>query len=117
LGEWVANFLQDDNPNFDYDALYDDIFDDTITGSDGTPLGGITDDGLAESLIIIGLAAALLVLVWYRAQRVQAQRQDEDARRRRDGGQAAPVAQEERNVFPPPGNPEWNNWAAGGVGH
>ncbi|KAF9875858.1 ubiquitin-protein ligase sel1 [Colletotrichum karsti] len=122
LAEWIANFLQDDQMFFD-DPYYEDIFDDTIGGGpDGAPL---EDDGIAESLIIVFLALSLVLLLYYRQQRQQQHRQEEEARRRQEQqnqqGQAAapaPVApQQDQGMFPQPGNPEWNNWVAGGIGH
>ncbi|KAK2046883.1 HCP-like protein [Colletotrichum somersetense] len=118
LGEWIANFLQDDQLYYD-DAYYEDIFDDTIggTGPDGNPL---EDDGIAESLIIVFIALSLVLLLYYRQQRQQQHRREEEERRRREGQPAAPVLQgqqQDRGLFPQPGNPEWNNWVAGGIGH
>ena len=90
--------------------LYDDIFDDTVPAAEGAAL---EDDGLVEGLVIIGLVAALGILLYYRQQRQQqAQRREQDAGRR-----AAPARQQDRGVFPPPGDPEFANWVAGGVGH
>ncbi|KAL0935316.1 uncharacterized protein CTRU02_209907 [Colletotrichum truncatum] len=120
LGEWIANFLQDDQLLYD-DPYYEDIFDDTIGGSpDGNPL---EDDGIAESLIIVFLALSLVLLLYYRQQRQQQHRREEEAGQRqqqqRQQGQAAPapVPQQDQGLFPQPGNPEWNNWVAGGIGH
>jgi SEL1 protein len=116
LSEWVANFLQDDRPYYD-DILYDDIFDDTIPAAgDGADL----DDGaLVETLIILSLVAALALLVYYRQQRQQqAQRREEEARRRQGAPlpQQQPV-QQDRGLFPQPGDPDFANWMAGGIGH
>jgi SEL1 protein len=90
----------------DADGLYDD------------PL----DDGILESLIIIGLAAALVFLIYYRQQHQLAHRRGEEAARaRQQGEQAAPEAQqpqpEDRGLFPQPGDPEFQQWVAGGIGH
>ncbi|KDN67800.1 hypothetical protein CSUB01_08929 [Colletotrichum sublineola] len=118
LGEWIANFLQDDQLYYD-DAYYEDIFDDTIggTGPNGNPL---EDDGIAESLIIVFIALSLVLLLYYRQQRQQQHRREEEERRRREGQPAVPALQgqqQDRGLFPQPGNPEWNNWVAGGIGH
>lgn len=85
------------------------------------------DDGVMESLVIVGLAAALAFLVYYRQQRQQAhQRQEEEARRRQQGDQGGQVVggggapapqQPDRGMFPRPGDPEFANWVAGGIGH
>ena len=98
------------------------------------------DDGLIESLIIISLAGALAALVYARQQ---AQRRREEERRRGVGQgqgqvqqqqppppaqtqQAPPVEQQppqppaqepNQGIFPRPGDPDFNNWVAGGVWH
>lgn len=87
------------------------------------------DDGLIESLIIIALAGALAMLVYARQAR---QRGLEDARRQQQGqGQGQnqnqnqpqdqqglnPGGVQDQGVFPGPGDPEFNNWVAGGIGH
>lgn len=85
------------------------------------------DDGLLESLIIIALAGALAMLVYVRQQRAR------DAREReRQAGAAVQQAQAQAaqaqplqgqgpgqngGFFPHPGDPEYQNWVAGGVGH
>lgn len=98
------------------------------------------DDGLVESLIIIALAGALALLVYARQARQRAQGEGEEEERRRrqanqgrpvnvQGGQAQPPpppppqqgqgAQEQagEGMFPGAGDPEFNNWVAGGIGH
>lgn len=81
------------------------------------------DDGFLETLIILGLAATLGLLVWYRQQRQLRERREREARENAAAaaGVAPPPAQaqpqEERGLFPPPGDPDFLNWAAGGVGH
>jgi SEL1 protein len=96
------------------------------------------DDGLVESLIIISLAGALAALVYARQQ---AQRRREEEARRGVGqvqvqhvppaGAQQPPAQQpqqppppqdqgqeqDRGLFPRPGDPDFNNWVAGGIGH
>ena len=96
-------------PGGDADGMYDDII----------------DDGLVESFIIMGLAAALIFLVYYRQQHQLAHRQNEEAARGQQGGQAAQQGQqaqpaqpqEDRGLFPQPGDPEFGQWIAGGIGH
>lgn len=80
----------------DADGLYDDI----------------VDDGILESLVILGLCAALLFLIWYRQQRQQPHRREAVGVLNR--GAAAPAQQ---GLFPQPGDPEFAQWAPGGVGH
>ena len=104
------------------------------------------DDGLVESLIIIALAGALAMLVYARQQR-QRGGEEERRRNGQAGGvqglqgpngqagqgaQGPPAQQqavqqpqqqqaqgqgEGGGFFPRPGDPEYNNWVAGGVGH
>lgn len=93
------------------------------------------DDGLVESLIIIALAGALALLVYARQARQRAG--EEERRRNQAQAQAQPQGQgqaqpqpaqqqqqeapgahgQDRGVFPGPGDPEFNNWVAGGIGH
>ncbi|PGH28160.1 hypothetical protein AJ80_00050 [Polytolypa hystricis UAMH7299] len=100
------------------------------------------DDGLVESLLIVALAAALVVLVYVRQQRAlrQGQQGQGHAQGQRAatgaaaqngaapggpvGGPAAapaPAAGEAQQrgggLFPQPGDPEFAAWVAGGVGH
>lgn len=108
----------------DIDDLYDDL-----------------DSGIIESLIIIALAGVLAFLVYYRQQRQQrereerdthgnqtgvgrsnggsgtngqAQRQDREGNQRGGGGAGNG---EDRGLFPRPGELDFNDWVAGGVGH
>ncbi|KAL2023258.1 hypothetical protein VTK56DRAFT_3381 [Thermocarpiscus australiensis] len=119
LSEWINNFLQDDAPY--YDEAYDDLYDDTMPGGD--PLE--VDDGVLESFAILGLAAALVFLIMYRQQRQQAaRRREEEARRQQHAAAQAGAAegnqqphQQERGFFPQPGDPNFGQWAVGGVGH
>lgn len=83
------------------DELYDDLI----------------DDGILETLIILGLAGALIFLVYYRQQRQLQHRRDAEARVRPDG-QPLPEGQGVNGgFFPPPGDPALGPWLAGGVGH
>ncbi|CAG8949117.1 hypothetical protein HYFRA_00002246 [Hymenoscyphus fraxineus] len=125
LSEWIANFLQDDHP------YYNDDYDDSNFLSETDPMpGGDVDgfyedtiaelDGLLESLIVVGLVASLVFLIYYRNQHQQAHRQGEAARVQAGAGPANGAAQEQqedRGLFPQPGDPEFGQWAAGGVGH
>jgi SEL1 protein len=92
-------------PGRDADGLYEDII----------------DDGILESFIIVGLAAALVFLMYYRQQRQLAHRRNEDAAREQRGEQPLPEGQqpqqEDRGLFPQPGDPEFRQWVAGGIGH
>jgi SEL1 protein len=108
-----------------YEQYYDEDYDDAMPGGDSDIAGDI-DDGIFESLVIVGLAAALVFLLMYRQQRqAQARREEENARRQ---GQQVPPAVGGNN--PPPAPPVqgqqpagnglqgWE-WVAGpgGVGH
>lgn len=91
-------------PGGDADGLYDDIL----------------DDGLLESLIIIGLAAALVFLIVYRQQRQEAHQRGEGLVAPANAQQnVQPVNGEvpNRGLFPQPGDANFNDWVAGGVGH
>lgn len=70
------------------------------------------DDSMLEGLIILGLMATLLVLVYVRQQR--------NRDRQNENGGANPAAAangNDRGLFPRPGDPEFAQWVAGGVGH
>lgn len=124
LGEWINNFIQDDGL-YD-DDLYDDIYDDTMPGGDAPHYGDGDDDGFIDTLVIMVLAVSLAFFVYYRQQR---ERAAEQARRQREAQQAgqqggiaegagAPVAAANNNgLFPPVGDPNFNQWVAGGVGN
>lgn len=160
LAQWIADFLEADA------AAYDDIDhepDDWDDSSAGNMPGGDDgfydeiDEGIVESLVIVGLAAALAGLVYWRQQmqlrrrqalaaqdqgqvqgqvQGQAQAQDQAQAQGQDQGQAqgqidaeldAVMAEveelregEEVNdgaLFPAPGDPAWNDWVVGGIGH
>jgi SEL1 protein len=74
------------------------------------------DSDILESLIILALSGALAFLLYYRAQR---QRRQEEERRRNEQGQQGQQdqGQQDRGLFPQPGDPDFMNWVAGGVGH
>lgn len=113
--EWIGNFLRDEN-------MYprDREFEDNLLPENNPMLVGNTDglyddnaeDGVLESLIILGLCAALVFLILYRQQRQQPQRRE--AAEIQNGGLAAP---EQQGIFPNRGEPEFAQWAAGGIGH
>jgi SEL1 protein len=119
LSEWVANFLQDDLYQYYADDLYDDGYDD-MPGGDSNIAGELEDDGIIESLVIVGLTAALVFLLVYRQNRqAQARREEENARRRQQGLPPQPPAPQQFpgvNAGAFPGAPEWLP-GPGGVGH
>jgi SEL1 protein len=143
LSEWIAHFLDaaDEMAEQDQGTLDELELDSPASGSDPMPGGDDNyddfDDGLLESLIIIGLAATLAFLVYYRQQRQLQNRraalaaqaanaqqnvpaptgaQPPAAGQEAGAGLAQPAAEEERGFFPNPGDPDWNQWVAGGVG-
>lgn len=78
------------------------------------------DESFLETLLILSLAGTLLFLVYYRQQRRLNHRRLA-ANRDQAHGDGVPGAQGDnqvdRGLFPLPGDPELNNWVAGGVGH
>ncbi|KAF3764400.1 HCP-like protein [Cryphonectria parasitica EP155] len=122
LSEWINNFVQEEYYYYD-DGLYDDIYDDTMPGGDDPHYHGVDDDeGLVDTVIIMGIAISLAFFVYYRQQReraLQARRQgDQQQQGGNAGGAAAPApappAQDNGGFFPPAGDPNFANWAAGG---
>lgn len=132
FSEWFNDFLEADAAYYaeqfeadDWDlehqsehlpGVADDFFDDNAD----------IDDGVLESLLIVGLAAALAFMVYYRQQRQQEARRQQDAAAAAAAGVAgqgpagvpdAAAPEPNPGFFPPPGDPEFANWVAGGVGH
>ena len=127
--EWITTFLDNDEEEF-YAQLhrYGDSGDEDPAdadsgqhqgGQEGTYYDDIDvdlEDGVLESLIIVGLAATLVVLVYVRQQRALRRGQQDQAAAAAGHGAAAPAAND-RGLFPRPDDPEFRQWAAGGVGH
>lgn len=92
-------------PGGDSDGMYDDII----------------DDGILESLVLIGLGAALVFLIYYRQARQLAHRQNErvaaEQQQAAQGEQQQREEQDARGLFPQPGDPAFGQWVAGGIGH
>ncbi|KAI9870130.1 MAG: ERAD-associated protein [Pleopsidium flavum] len=132
LREWISNFLEDDHPYY-HDGDEDDLTD--PTPKDPMPGGDDyydeIDEGILESLIIVGLAAALVFLVYYRQQRQLNHRRAMEQQGPGALAQGAlpappmpgqhpgqhPGQQPDGGFFPPPGDPNFNQWVAGGIGH
>ncbi|MCJ1322673.1 ERAD-associated protein [Xylographa vitiligo] len=121
--DWLANFLEDEHPYYhsdnDDDILEPHIHDPMPGGDD---YYDEVDEGMLESLIILGIAGALAFLVYYRQLRLQTHRRAMEQQRQADGqaGGEVPVApgqQPDGGFFPPPGHPDHGQWVAGGVGH
>jgi SEL1 protein len=91
-----------------------------MAGGDGEIYEDFVDDGIFESFIIIGLAAALVWLIYYRQQRQVAHRRQEEVARAQQAGQPDAVPQQlqqDGGLFPQPGDPAFPQWVAGGIGH
>lgn len=144
LTEWIARFLdaaeEMDNAEtayagdgLDLDAAGRDFGADPMPGGDGEYFDDF-DDGLVDSLIIVGLAATLAFLVYLRQQRMQQGRQAlpqalppapqpvANAAQQAEAGRQEEQQQRDDEAaaggfFPAPGDPDWNQWVAGGVGH
>ncbi|KAJ5551764.1 Ubiquitin-protein ligase Sel1/Ubx2 [Penicillium sp. DV-2018c] len=127
FSEWVKTFIENDEESY-YEDLYDQQRgdDDEYRGleseshEDGyyDDLDLDIDEGMLEGLLIVGLAAALLVMVYFRQQQQLRNRQNENANANgnanpQDGNRNA----NDRGFFPQPGDPEFGQWVAGGVGH
>jgi SEL1 protein len=126
--EWLSAFLEAEIAG--WDDLEPDDYDDHIPGDDY--YDDDIDSEILESLIILALTGALAFLFYYRTQR---QRRQEEERRRQQQAQEQAQAQaqaaarqqqppaqphppqEDRGMFPRQGDPEFLNWAAGGIGH
>ena len=127
FAEWIRDFLEADAQYYqDQEGYEADDWDGTepMPGGDWDGDGEIDEDVL-ETLLIGGLLAALAGLFWYRQQRareVERRRREALEAQQQQQGQAQPQPQQEdqqqdRGLFPPPDDPNWNNWVAGGIGH
>ncbi|PYH45660.1 ubiquitin ligase complex subunit HRD3 [Aspergillus saccharolyticus JOP 1030-1] len=140
LKEWIAAFIEnDEEEEANYRAqLYkrgEDEEDDLMSAGGGRldhhddgyydDLDLDIDESVLEGLIIVGLAATLLVLVWMRQQRNRQRPEgvggangnaNANANVAAGGGGGGGVFGD-RGFFPRPGDPEFAQWAAGGVGH
>lgn len=118
--EWITAFIDNDEEGY-YEDLYERQGDDdeyrgleSESHEDGyyDDLDLDIDDGILEGLLIVGLAATLLVLVYFRQQQ-QRNRQNENANAQNNANANA----NDQGFFPQPGEPEFAQWVAGGVGH
>ncbi|KAL2824170.1 hypothetical protein BDW59DRAFT_89155 [Aspergillus cavernicola] len=127
--EWIAAFIENDEEE---EANYrsqmykraEDDDDDVMSTSDAHRLDdhedGYYDDleldideSVLEGLIILSLAATLMVLVYLRQQRNNRQRPNNN----QNANAAGQANANDRGFFPRPGEPEFAQWVAGGVGH
>ncbi|KAE8151028.1 hypothetical protein BDV25DRAFT_153408 [Aspergillus avenaceus] len=128
LEEWIAAFIENDEEEEAYRSqMYRRAEEegDILSGNadrrhvDDSHEDGYYDDldldideSVLEGLLIVALAATLLILVYMRQQRNR-QRQNEVP----GANPAAPDNGNNRGFFPRPGDPEFAQWVAGGVGH
>ncbi|KAF7718183.1 Uncharacterized protein PECH_005644 [Penicillium ucsense] len=128
LKEWIAAFIENDVADY-YNDLYegredDDDFMAPVQSDQGDgyydDLDLDIDDAVLEGLLIVGLAATLLVLVYIRQQQ-QRNRENANAANQaanaNGGGNEMENNNNDRGLFPQPGDPEFAQWVAGGVGH
>lgn len=133
--EWLSAFIENDEAAY-YQELYEAHAEDEdfmrTRGLESDHEDGYYDDlefdideGMLEGLLIVGLAATLLVLVYIRQQQ-QRNRQNQNAANQANvNGNANANANvngnanagNDRGLFPRPGDPEFGQWVAGGVGH
>ncbi|PNY25012.1 Protein sel-1 [Tolypocladium capitatum] len=106
LGEWIANFL-DDNLLPEDELYVVDTFDGTI----GAGQRGDDDGGVLESVLIIGITMSLVCLLWWRQRMQQAHAEAEDERRRNQGQPAHPPQGDQGDRAD-----GFRGWAAGGIG-
>ncbi|PLB35291.1 ubiquitin ligase complex subunit HRD3 [Aspergillus candidus] len=123
LKEWITAFIENDEEeeaHYRAQMYQQDEEDDYLSGGDRLDdrddgyyddLELDIDESVLEGLIIVGLAAALLILVYVRQQRNRP-RPDENANPADAGN-----ANNNQGLFPRPGEPEFAQWVAGGVGH
>jgi SEL1 protein len=112
--EWLNAFLEADAAYHEEHFEERDDWEHMDTMPGGDDFYDDLDDGILESLLIIGLAAALAVLVMYRRRRAE---ERERQQQQGDNQQPPAQAQQDGGLFPPPGDPEFLGWAAGGIGH
>ncbi|KAJ5901709.1 hypothetical protein N7495_002237 [Penicillium taxi] len=136
LREWITAFIANDAAAY-YEEMYErrDEGDDYLTTrsldsehhEDGyyDDMDFDVDESVLEGLLIVGLAATLLVLVYIRQQHRRRQNANNANRANGiwNGNENANVdannanVNGDRGVFPQPGDPEFAQWVAGGVGH
>jgi SEL1 protein len=128
--EWVTNFLADDaafystedldtHADSDDSSSYNDALDDPMPGGD--ILFEDMDDRLVDSLLIISLVTTLLFLIYWRQRRLTNQRNQANQQNNADPAQNQPAAGGaaadggNAGFFPPPGDPNFAPWLAGGL--
>ena len=130
FSDWLSTFLEDPHPYYhgaeDDDGYYDDpIPEHGLPGGDEDYYDEL-DESIVESLIIVGLAAALAFLVYYRQNR-QVNHDRDQQQGQIDGQQVQghapangqpllPGQQPDGGFFPPQDDAGFGGWVAG-VGH
>lgn len=123
--EWINAFLDADAQQYweqqqqyeadDWDAQHDH----DMPGGDEIYTDDL-DDGVYETLLIGGLLAALGWLIYHRQQQQREARQRQGQQGEAPAEERAPAVpgqQADGGLFPQPGDPDWGNWVAGGIGH
>ncbi|KAJ5184484.1 Tetratricopeptide-like helical [Penicillium cf. griseofulvum] len=124
--EWVKAFIENDEEGY-YEDLYEQQRgeNDEYRGleSEGHEDGYYDDldldidDGMVEGLLIVGLAATLLILVYFRQQQQRNRQNENDNANANANPQNGNGNANDHGLFPQPGDPEFGQWVAGGVGH
>ena len=129
FSDWLSAFLEDPHPYYhgaeDDDAYYDDPLPDHGLPGGNDDYYDELDESILESLIIVGLAAALAFLVYYRQNRQANHNRDQQQQgqghqaegQAPDGQPLLPGQQPDGGFFPPRDDPGFGGWVAGGVGH
>ena len=125
FSDWLSNFLEDPHPYYHGGGDEDDI---DYADEPGMPGGDESyydelDESILESLIIVGIAAAIAFLVYYRQQRQMGHRREVERQQQQQqgegngGGQRVEGQQADGGFFPQADDPNFAQWVAGGIGH
>lgn len=133
LAEWLTTFLENGDAAYYENMEIDDWEDGTGFADD---YYDEIDESIIDTLVILGLAGVLAFLVYYRNQAAERARRlrEQQERLQQQAGGAHPgergngqgqTGEERRQggapadggFFPPPDDPNFNAWVAGGVGH
>ena len=126
-GEWLHNFLEDERTaERDAGWHYDDAYPDHDAAGADDLFYDELDAGILETLTMLALAGVLAALVYYRqirqgvnARQGGGQRQEPGRAGEQDGDDDDQRAgqQPDGGFFPQPGDPDFDAWRVGGVGH
>lgn len=110
LSQWISNFLSEEG-FFADEELYDDLYDDTAG------IEEYDEEGVVESVLIIGVTAALMFLLWWRQRAQHRAAENQQAGQANQQGQPQQQQQQQQaaagGLGPVDGFP---GWAAGGFG-